>query len=399
MIRLITIFSLLCISFDSLAQQAVAQDIKPSTEKKIEQLQAELDRLKADLDKSTLTQVNRSNNSTDLTWSLSGRIHRVMMLVDDGAETNGFFMDSDQGPTMIRVDAHTPKSNSDWTLSGRLELGIQSNRSYQVSQDVANPGTDLTVRDADIKMAHQRYGQFSIGRGFSAAWVIPEVDVSGTVPAALLAVGNFAPGMKFVDTSTGELTDIRVHHYFADTERLLLVDRVRYDSPEIYNGITVSGTVAADNRWDTALRFYPETENFIVRTALTYQSNPFAGVENRIDGIVSAKHKETGLSLTTGYSLAKRELSNSYANSYVIKAGIQKNVFSIGSSAVSFDYSAGQDIRAINDDASSIGLVATQHWQTFNADLYVGLRRYSVNPTDRVLEDLNVAGVGFMFSF
>ena len=37
-------------------------------------------------------------------FTLGGRVHRVMMWVDDGASTNGFFMDSDQGPTMLRAD-------------------------------------------------------------------------------------------------------------------------------------------------------------------------------------------------------------------------------------------------------------------------------------------------------
>ena len=45
--------------------------------------------------------VSRSDNSV---LTLGGRVHRVIMQVDDGASTNGFFMDSDQGPTMLRAD-------------------------------------------------------------------------------------------------------------------------------------------------------------------------------------------------------------------------------------------------------------------------------------------------------
>lgn len=399
MLKVLIAMSILIIPIDLLAQQLTAQKRARANEERIEQLQTELDSIKASIVTPSSESANSSKNLNKLTWSLSGRIHRVMMVVEDGAETNGFFMDSDQGPTMLRVDAKAPQSSNGWSIKGRLELGIQSNRAYQVSQDEPNPGTDLTVRDADIKIAHQSYGEFSIGRGSSAAWVVPEVDVSGTAPAALLAVGNFAPGMKFVDSTTGELTDIRVHHYFADTERLMLVDRVRYDSPSFYGGLTLSGTISADNRWDTALRYYPELDNWLVKSAITYQSKPFAGVENRLDVIISAQHKQTGVSFTAGHSLAKKELLSAYANGFVVKTGVQKSLFTIGASALSIDYSVGEDIRSNNDDVSSIGVVATQNWDALNTYLYVGLRRYSVNPADMTLEDLNVAAVGIMLSF
>jgi len=36
---------------------------------------------------------------------LSGRVHRVVMLVEDGASLNGFFMDFEQSVSMLRADA------------------------------------------------------------------------------------------------------------------------------------------------------------------------------------------------------------------------------------------------------------------------------------------------------
>ena len=399
MFRIITFVSLIIIPIETFAQQSALLENQPTTEMKIKQLQADLDTLKASIAAPVDKQVNTTESLTDITWSLSGRIHRIIMAVDDGAETNSFFMDSDQGPTMIRLDAQAPQSSSGWTLGGRLEIGIQSNRSQNVSQDEPNPGTDLTVRDADIKFEHQKYGKFNVGRGFSAAWLAPEIDLSGTGPVALLTVGMFAPGMKFVDANSGELTDLRVRHFFVDTERLLLVDRVRYDSPSFYGGIIVSGTIAADSRWDTALRYYPNVEGWQVRSALTYQNQPVIGIMSRTDIALAAKHLHTGLSLSAGHSLSKREFTKSNSKAYVLKAGIEKHLFDIGSSAFSVDYTAGQYIDSKNDDVNSIGLVAAQHLDVFNTYIYVGLRRYSVNHTDINLEDLNVAAFGIRFSF
>ncbi len=195
------------------------------------------------------------------------------MQVDDGASTNGFFMDSDQGPTMLRADISS-RVSSDWTLGGALEVGIQSNRPFRVNQDNPNPGTDLTVREADLELKSDRYGTFSFGRGFSAAWTTPEIDLSGTVPSALLATGNLAPGMQFVDRATNELSGIAVSQHFADTERLLLVDRLRYDSPSFGGGFQLSGTLAADARWDAALRYFPSLDDWTMHAAGTYQSKP-----------------------------------------------------------------------------------------------------------------------------
>ncbi len=189
--------------------------------------------------------IRRSENGV---LSLSGRVHRVVMQVDDGASRNGFFMDSDQGPSVLRVDASTQADNG-WKISGALEVGMQSNRSFMVSQDNPNPGTDIQMREANINIEHERFGKFSLGRGLAAALLYPEIDLSGTVPVALLNVGNLAPGMKFVDRSTNDLSSIQVLQHFVDTERLGLVDRFRYDSPTFGGGLQLSGTLAADERW------------------------------------------------------------------------------------------------------------------------------------------------------
>ena len=338
--------------------------------------------------------VRRSDNGV---LTLGGRLHRVIMQVDDGASTNGFFMDSDQGPTMLRADISS-RVNSGWMLSGALEVGIQSNRPYQVSQDNPNPGTDITVREADIELKSDEYGTLSFGRGFSAAWTVPEFDLSGTVPSALLATGNLAPGMRFVDRATNELSDIRVSTHFADTERLLLVDRLRYDSPSFGGGFQLSGTLAADARWDAALRFYPTNDNWTIRAAATYQHKPFQDVDDRYEIGFSARHNETGLNLTTGLVSGEardgRDLS-----AYIIKAGWLTNLNSLGYTAFSADYSLGSDARLTGDEAESIGIFVQQKWDALGLDLYGGFRRYDVDRPDIGLKPMNVFTMGAMYTF
>jgi len=338
--------------------------------------------------------VSRSGNSV---LTLGGRVHRVMMQVDDGASSNGFFMDSDQGPTMLRADISN-RVSGDWTLSGALEVGIQSNRPFRVNQANPNPGTDLTVREADLGLKSDRYGAFSFGRGFSAAWATPEIDLSGTVPSALLAVGNLAPGMQFVDRTTNDLSGIAVAQHFADTERLLLVDRLRYDSPRVGGGFQLSGTLAADSRWDAALRYYPSNDDWTIRAAATYQHKPFQDVDARYDLGFALRHNETGLNINLGLVGGEardgRDLS-----AYVIKAGWLANLNSLGHTAFSVDFSSGSNARLADDEAESIGLFVQQRLDSVGLDLYGGLRRYEVERPDIDLLPMNVFALGAIFTF
>ena len=94
-----------------------------------------------------------------------------------------------------------------------------------VSQDNPNPGTDIQMREANVNIEHESFGKFSLGRGLSAALLYPEIDLSGTVPVALLNVGNLAPGMKFVDRSTNDLSSIQVlQHSSIPNDWVLSID-------------------------------------------------------------------------------------------------------------------------------------------------------------------------------
>ena len=394
--------------------KAQAEEKQDLVKQQLDQQQAEIDALRSEIeslknqnDQPTThidtSQAEEADNRFVLRrtstgeMTMIGRIHRVIMQVEDGVSTNGFFMDSDQGPTMLRLDVKT-SDNKDWVISGALEVALQSNRAFNVSQDNPNPGTDIQTREANVNLENEKLGIFSLGRGFSAAWVVPELDLSGTVPAALLAVGNLAPGMKFVDRSNGQLTDIRVFNHFADTERLLLVDRFRYDSPHFWNAVQLSGTVAADSRWDLALRYYPGLAQWTVRSAATYQHEPSLDFDDRLDLGVSARHNDTGISLTIALVRGKR-VDDEVASGYVSKIGWLTYINSLGSTAFSIDYAANENARLVGDKGKSVGLFGYQKWDKVGLDFYAGYRLYEVKRPDVDLYPLNIFVVGVIFGF
>jgi hypothetical protein len=321
----------------------------------------------------------------------------MVMQVRDGRETNGFFTDSDQGPTMLRVDSRR-EAASGWWVAGNVELGIQSNRPFQVSQDVPDPGTELTVRDAELVVGHPRFGTASFGRGFASAWVLPSLDLSGTAPGASLAVGMLAPGMKFVDATTNELSDVRVNEHFADTERLLLSDRLRYDSPEFAEGATLSASIASDSRWDASLRYSPDPEGWGVQAAATYQHEPYRDVEHKVDVGLSVRHEDTGLSLTpaVGRSWA---LDGRDVNGVFLKAGWLADLISVGRTAFSVDGLSVRNAAVAGERSESFGAFVQQRLPEMELLIYFGFRRYEVERPDIGLKPLNILATGASFSF
>lgn len=336
------------------------------------------------------------SKSDNLVFTLSGRVHRMVMFVDDDLDTTTLFTDSEQGPTMIRADVLGSPSEL-LSLGSTLELGIRQNRPFQVSQDEPDAGTDVTVRHAEVFLDGSKFGKLSLGRGFAAAWVAPELDLSGTQFASLLPVGMLAPGLKFADRTTEELSDIRVRDHFVDVERLLLVDRLRYDSPR-YSGVQISGSIAQDERWDIALRTRHSPGNWTVHGAASYQDEPFVGIDSRIDGGISIRHEPTGLNFTAG--LTDEQLSEGRSSSsFIVKGGWLADLFKIGRTAFSADFFETSDLRVEGDQARSIGFFVVQKWPDFGLDFYTGFRRYDVDRSDFNLEPLLVVPLGVVLSF
>lgn len=334
----------------------------------------------------------------NLTLTFSGRLHRMLLGVDDGASTDAFFTDSEQGPTMLRFDA-TGKVSEDFSIGAAIETGIRQNRPFLVSQDNREAGTDVTVRVAEATLNSAGYGKFSFGRGYASAWLAPEIDLSSTQFASLLPVGMLAPGMKFVNASDNSLSDIQVLTYFVDTERLLLVDRFRYDSPKFGPGLQVSGSLANDDRWDLALRVKPQPfGDWKIVAAGAYLDKPVENTDLRWDGAVSVLHNPTGLNLTVGGSLDKLSAGRD-VKTWLVKAGWLAEIFKLGKTAFSIDYYKTSDFRLDADEADSMGIFAVQKWPDYGLDSYLGHRIYDVSRPDIDLKKLNVSVMGVAFNF
>ena len=338
------------------------------------------------------------SSNPKLQVKLGGRIHRMFQFVNDGSSGGRdiFFTDSLQGPTMLRVDV-IGKASDTLTVGGALELGLQQNSPGFVSQDNPDAGFNVTGRAAEIYLQSTKLGKFSLGRGFAAAWVSPEIDLSGTQFASLLPVGMLFPGLKFVNSDTGELSGVRVGNHFADLERFLIADRFRYDSPR-FGGLQVSGSVAADSRWDVALRTRHGSKSFAIVGATTYQNEPFRDLDWRWDAGASTRHEPTGLNFTFGF-FNERHRDGRDSKGFIVKAGWLASFNRLGKTAISADYTRNDDVVVQGDEARSIGAFVLQNWDDFGIRFYAGIRRYEVDSPLINLEPITVLPVGFLISF
>jgi len=403
------ILGISCAAAAGPAEQIAAYEQRIAAQQaELDAMRAELDELKKSLGVDTVAAAPPApapevqddtvgRKTANGSVKLSGRVHRMLMNVDDGVNSTGLFADSLQGPTMLRVDADMAP-RGDWSVSGLIEVGVQENSAFNVSQDNKSAGTSVSVRLGSIDVSHARFGKLSFGRGFAASWVTPEIDASGTQLGSLLSVGMLAPALKFVDASNNQLSNVTVGTHFIDLERLLRLDRIRYDSPMFAGGMQFVTSVSVDDRWDVALKARPRVDGWAVIAALTYQHEPYDGFTRRIDGGVSFRHEDTGLNLTLGAS-DERTTAGLEPTSYAVKGGWLADLNSLGKTAFSVDYFRQDDLRVQGDRAESIGFTILQKWAENGLDFYAGYRLFDVRRSDIDLKDLDVLYLGAALSF
>lgn len=344
----------------------------------------------------TTTQ-NINNTYPQREISFGGRFHRTIMLVDDGFDHSGYFMDSEQTPSVLNIRANQSINNKTST-AGNFEVALQSNRPVSVSQDDPNPGTTVVIRNDEIILNAYQLGKFSLGRGLASAFVASEVDVSGTNQAALISVGALAPGMKFTDKNTNELSSIKVSDYFMNSEQLLFSDRVRFDTKSLFGGLILSGTAAADGRWDSAARYYPSISGWNIRTAITYQSQPYGDVDHQVYFAFSTRQISTGLTLTTALTAGKTS-DDRYPRGYLIKTGWKNQISKHGNTAFTIDFSNGIDPLKSGEKTQSVGVFVNQEISKGNLNFYTGYRSYQVSNSGESINPLGTYTFGAIYSF
>ena len=329
--------------------------------------------------------------------SVSGHVSRAVNVVDDGKDTEAYFVDNDNSESRVNF-VGTAKIDDDLTLGTRIELTIAPNKASNVDQNTEETGDVFEQRWTEISLASTRFGKLSLGKGFTASYGIASSDLSGTNVIATSTIVDLAGGMLYRQKSDDSLTDLRVAYSFSDFNGLSRKNRLRYDSPKFY-GAHLAVSAISDQRYDAGLYWGGQGYGFKAMGAAGVANPNEADSDLQYAGSMSVLHEDTGLNLSLSAGMKERD-SQSDATNVFVKAGWLAKLFSVGKTAFSVDYTEGDNIPTENDDGYSVGVAAVQRFEKYGTEVFALYRLYSL---DRDLEpevhDIGVASMGARVKF
>ena len=330
--------------------------------------------------------------------AISGQVNRAVNLIDDGKNTDLYFVDNDTSNTRVRF-VGTAKATDDLSLGTRLEYAVTSNESGDVSQDNEDTGDFFNVRWADVTLTSNRYGKIWLGRGDTASNNTAEVDLSKVDLLAYSSVADPAGGMLFRESGSGNsLTTVSVANAFNNRDGLSRRDRLRYDTPTFW-GFYLAGSAVSDQRYDASLWWSGQGYGFKAAAAAAVANPSNDNTDLQYDGSFSVLHEGTGLNLTMSAGLLDRDDEGDPTNFY-IKGGWLTRLFSVGQTGFGVDYTRSLNLPTGRDDGYSVGVAAVQQFDNFGTELYLGYRLYSLDrDVAPSVEDMNVGTVGARVKF
>ena len=350
-------------------------------------------------EKKPETVVRSRNDKVSVTFY--GQVNRAALYTNDGDEGNWFFVDNDNSSTRIGLLGSTNAIN-DFSIGTRFEVEFQSNPSNEVSQNDKNGVGDNNFkrRHFDTFVNSERFGKLSLGHGDTASNNTAEVDLSGTDVVGYSSIADMAGGQFFFDNDTDTLSNTTIGDVFNNFDGLSRDDRLRYDTPNFY-GFVASGSVISGDAADVALRYSAKLGDFKLAAAAAY-SDPASNsnsVDETIDGSLSVLHS-SGFNLTFAggtrdYKVSGRDDGTFYYG----KFGYQRKFFSIGTTAMSVDYSRNEDVDQDGDEADTVGFQFVQNIDQWATEYYLGYRYHSLDRDNTDFDDINAVMTGLRVKF
>ena len=372
----------------------------------LQKLQTQMESLADDVETAEQEQVARiadheqivtSRGVDRIKLSISGWVNRAVNVVDDGKDTDAYFVDNDNSES--RVDLRgSGKINDDLTLGSRIELTIAPDKAGNVNQNDKEAGDVFDQRITEMFVDSKRFGKVSLGKGHTASYGTASRDLSRTTVISYVTVADTAGGMLFRQKDDDTLTNLRIVDAFQSYDGLNRRSRVRYDTPT-YNGFQFSTSFLTEQRYDAALWWGGQGYGFKAIGAAALADPKLDDTDLQYDGSFSLLHEDTGLNLTLSAGLLERDKQSNGKN-YYGKIGWLTRFFSFGDTAFSVDYGQTKNQPRENDDGYTAGFAAVQSFEKFGSELYFLYRKYSL---DRDVEpnvyDIDVVSIGTRVKF
>ena len=333
--------------------------------------------------------------------NLYGHLNKGILWSENRDSSKIFFVDNSNSQSRIGINASVVSSDG-LTVGGKIEYGIKSNATTDVSQIDTNDATSVNwnLRHADIFFNSKTFGKISIGYGSTASDGTAEIDLSGTSVVSYSDMSAIAGGQYFYDSDNDNLTDTRVEDVFTNMDGLGRDDRLRIDTPS-YNGLTLSSSAVSGDAYDAAIRYsriYGETK-VAAAVAWAKPADIQPSVKYRYDGSMSLLFGN-GLNATLAGGLwDMRYDGRDDGTFWYTKLGYRLEVCSLGKTSFSVDYGENMDIELDGDEAKSWSVAAVQDISSWGTEFYLAYRNYRLDRIESSLDDVNAVLGGARVKF
>jgi len=365
---------------------------------------ADLEERIAELEATTARKGNRKMSLT-----ITGQVHRTVLWWDDGHSSRTYYgLDNTNSSSrfiMLGSAKVNPKVSMGFEIMIEIEAGGTSSKVNQLDEDgkIAHSsplGNNVSFNQSNVDsyfgdarrvawwIEHADVGRMTVGR-FDSAGVVNTIDLGGI---GVVASSSFAlvNGSFFLRGSNGQFFNMTWANLVDPAASQGRVELVRYDSPN-WQGFIYSASIAeAGDYWGHMLRYANEFNGVRVAAGIGYEKSTDRATPVTVDptntsfigprpnitawgGALSLMHVPSGLFIQGHYQTADfndpGHVANGYwgstggatkkdADQWLIQAGIAKNWFGIGNTALYGEYGRANDWGAETNGRNFAGATA-----------------------------------------
>ncbi|WP_299629117.1 porin [uncultured Tateyamaria sp.] len=333
-------------------------------------------------------------------WDTYGQINLGALSVADGASTDAFLGENSNVPGRIGVWFRTPV-DAGAQLSFNLEAGFGMTGSSGFSKHDKSLDVEISrraLRKFEMIVDMPAAGRLSLGQGSMASDGSAGADLSGTGLAHQVAVADTGGGTALLRTN-GTPSGTTIDDAFSALDGLRRF-RVRYDSP-ILNGFQASAAYGQEvlrrgndnDYYDVAFSYSGDTEPFTAEAKLTYEW--VGSIEENLVFSAAVLHKPTGLN--AAFATGREQIGpGRYA---YLKLGIIRDIFAVGSTAVSVDYYDGRNIAFVGSASKAMSIGVVQKIDPWNMDLFLAHRTFALAGDAENFQDIDATLLGARWRF
>jgi hypothetical protein len=408
---------------------------------------ADLEERVAELEATTARKGNRKMSLT-----VTGQVHRMVLFWNDGKDSDTYYgidnTNSSSRFSFTGTSKVTPNISMGFDITIEIEAGGTSSKLSQFDED-GKVGAQINgtlagsfnssnvdsyfgdARRAAFWIEDKNLGRLTVGR-YESAGAITTIDLAGISAGASASV-ILVNGSFLLRDKSGAYTGISWANLGDPAANQGRTELIRYDSPTLAGFVLSASIGEAGDYWGVMLRYAGEFSGFRVAAGIGYEkvtdtqtaaagsSGPVNLGDPALNGDVKAwgaglsvLHVPSGLFAQGHYMAADFGGTGSTgywgqiadkkdANQWLIQAGITKNWFGFGNTAIFGEYSKSNDwgagigagrsflapagsglvsITNVTDTTLTVwGIGITQNIDAAATELYLNYRNFSADIT------------------